>query len=75
VRSEREGGLTEGLHRAPPPPLDANRIGQTDKAFEDPSMPRKISSRSLPPLGRFFKNLEERKRYNKARALITEFQI
>jgi hypothetical protein len=38
-------------------------------------MPRKISSRSLPPLGRFVRiKKKERKRENKARDLMAEFQ-
>jgi hypothetical protein len=53
LRSERGRGLAEGICIGLLFPLDANRIGQTEKVFEDPSMPREISSRSLPPLGRF----------------------
>jgi hypothetical protein len=38
-------------------PFDAKRKGQTEKVFEDPSMTREISSRSLPTLGRFAKRM------------------
>jgi hypothetical protein len=49
----REGEFSRGICIRLPFPLDANRIRQTEKVFDDPSMPREISSRSLPPLGWF----------------------
>jgi hypothetical protein len=65
LRSERERGLAEGVCIGLLLSLDANRIGQTEEVFEDPWMPREISSRSLPTLGRFARIKKKEREKNK----------
>jgi hypothetical protein len=72
----REGeGFNRGICIGLPFPLDANQIGQTEKVFEDPSMPREISSRSLPPLGRFARIKKEEREKTGLGTLWPNFKI
>jgi hypothetical protein len=59
-----------------PSSLDAKRIGQGEKRFQNPwTTEREIPSRSSPSLGRFAKEIRKKARYGKGLGDLAKIQI